>query len=276
MEFLINANQLYDQISEVVIIDTRFELLNPEKGYQMYKQGHIPGAQYFGLNQDLSARPLEHGGQHPLPDSHAFLDKLSQAGISKDTTVVIYDQGNAMFAARLYWLLDYYGHEKKYILDGGYQAWTDQGFPSTSIVKRPVKQPYQAEVNQAMVVNIDDVKQQRHSDASILIDARAKDRYLGLTEPLYHKAGHIPGAKCFEWTAVLNEDGKWRSKEELNNYFGDLDPNKEVILSCGSGVSACMNYLALTALGYKNIKLYPGSYSDWISYPELPVETGGN
>ncbi|WP_017473542.1 sulfurtransferase [Amphibacillus jilinensis] len=276
MEFLINVDQLYDQISGVVIIDTRFELLNPEKGYQMYKQGHIPGAQYFGLNQDMSSKPLEHGGQHPLPDSHVFLDKLSQAGINKDTTVVIYDQGNAMFAARLYWLLDYYGHEKKYILDGGYQAWADQGFPSTSIVKRPVKQHYQAEVNQAMVVNIDDVKRQRHADTSILIDARAKERYLGLTEPLYHKAGHIPGAKCFEWTAVLNEDGKWRSKEELSNYFGDLDPNNEVILSCGSGVSACMNYLALTALGYKNIKLYPGSYSDWISYPELPVETGGD
>ncbi|SEN87119.1 thiosulfate/3-mercaptopyruvate sulfurtransferase [Amphibacillus marinus] len=273
MEFLINAQELYEKISDVIIIDTRFELLNPSKGEQLYKEGHIPGAQYFSLHNDLSAQPKKHGGSHPLPDQDVFLGKLSEAGITKQTTVVIYDQGNAMFAARLYWLLEHYGHRSKYILNGGIAAWINAKLPITSVVKRPLRQNYQEQPDLSMIVNVDDVKASKEVMNTILIDARSRERYLGKSEPLYRKAGHIPGAKCFDWTAVLTAEGKWRSKEELAQIFGELDPNKEIILSCGSGVSACMNYLALTALGYKNVKLYPGSFSDWISYPELPIET---
>ncbi|WP_067838200.1 sulfurtransferase [Amphibacillus sediminis] len=274
MHFLISPEELYHTIADVIIIDTRFELLNPNKGYQLYKEGHIPGAQYFDLNGDLSAKPAKHGGSHPLPPSDTFLKKLAKTGVDRHSTVVIYDQGNAMFAARLYWLLDYYGHNKKYILNGGYQAWKEAEYPVTSVVKRPNKcLTYQAKANPAMVVDIEGVKALQNKEDSVLIDARSLERYLGQTEPLYHKAGHIPGAKCFDWTAVLDEEGKWRSKQELKEYFADLDPEKEIIISCGSGVSACMNYLALTALGYKKVKLYPGSFSDWISYADLPVET---
>ncbi|SDC19903.1 thiosulfate/3-mercaptopyruvate sulfurtransferase [Pelagirhabdus alkalitolerans] len=273
MDFLINADELYNRMEDVVIIDVRFELMNPDKGYELYRQSHIPGAVYFDLNKDLSSERQKHGGYHPLPEQNDLLTKLSKAGVTKDSTIVIYDQGDAMFAARLFWLLDYYNHERKFILDGGFKAWISKGFPTTRVVKRPSRTSYAAQPIEEMTVDIEQVKQKKDRDDTILLDARSIERFNGEYEPIYDKAGHIPGAKCFDWTFVLNDEGKWKTKEELSAYFEELDPDKEIILSCGSGVSTSMNYLALTALGYKNIRLYPGSYSDWISYPELPIAT---
>lgn len=273
MDFLLSAEELYHKLGQVVIIDTRFELLHPTKGKALYQKSHIPGAQYFDLNEDLASPIRKHGGKHPLPDSAAFLAKLGEAGIDQDTTIVIYDQGNAMFAARLHWLLDYYGHKRKYILDGGFTAWEKAGYATTDSIVIPTPKSYHAEAKQDMIVNIEQVKERQASRDSTLIDARSWERYLGKTEPYYEKAGHIPGAKSFDWQPLLTEQGKWKTKKEIRDYFSELKPGGEIVVSCGSGVSACMNILALRALGYTNVKLYPGSFSDWISYPENKVET---
>ncbi|PXW90885.1 thiosulfate/3-mercaptopyruvate sulfurtransferase [Streptohalobacillus salinus] len=272
MEFLIEPEVLLEKIDGYTIIDTRFELFDPKKGKALYETAHIPGALYFGLNEDLSNAPQTHGGNHPLPDEALFTEKLRRAGIDKDTPVVIYDQGNAMFASRLYWLLDYYQHQSVKILNGGFERWKTLGYPTTSVVQRPQKTSAPFVKDESFVVDIDYVKRHKDELGITLTDARSLERYLGQIEPLYTKKGHIPGAKCYDWQQVLNSDGTWKSKAELRQVFQDLNPDEEVILSCGSGVSACMNYLALKSIGFKHVKLYPGSFSDWISYPELPVE----
>ncbi|GEN57493.1 thiosulfate sulfurtransferase [Halolactibacillus alkaliphilus] len=272
MTFLIEPETLLKSIDEYTIIDTRFELLDPSKGRELFQTSHIPGAVYFDLNKDLSGVQKKHGGNHPLPDEVVFIEKLRQIGVANDTKVVIYDQGNAMFAARLYWLFDHYQHPTVYVLNGGFDRWEKLNYPVTNVVRRKEKSTTPFVRNNELVVDIDYVIEHKDDFNITLTDARSLERYLGLTEPLYHKKGHIPGAKCYDWQQVLNEDGTWKTKSELESVFKDLSKEDEIILSCGSGVSACMNYLALKFLGYKNVKLYPGSFSDWISYPELPVE----
>lgn len=273
MKFLIEAEKLLDNINDYIIIDTRFELLDPDRGLQLYQESHIPGAVYFDLNKDLSSLPGKHGGNHPLPDDELFTKKLKEAGIDKTSKVVLYDQGNAMFASRLYFLFDYYGHNNIYILNGGFSKWESLGYPVTSVVKRRHKVEESFVKNEAYVVDIEYVKAHKDDYHLSLLDARELERYLGREEPIYHKKGHIPGAKCYDWLQLLNEDGTWKPKDALEKLFKDLNKEDEVILSCGSGVSACMNYLALKSIGFKKVKLYPGSFSDWISYPDLPIET---
>lgn len=273
MSFLIEPEALLESIDQYTIIDTRFELMDQTKGQALYEASHIPGAVYFDLNKDLSSMPGTHGGNHPLPDEQVFIDKLRAIGITPDTKVVIYDQGNAMFAARLYWLFDYYQHPSVKVLNGGFNRWEEFQYPVTSVVKRKTTSSTPFVKNNDMIVDIDYVIEHKDDFNITLTDARSLERYLGQTEPLYHKKGHIPGAKCFNWQQVLNSDGTFKSNAELEEVFKELNKDEEIILSCGSGVSACMNYLALKSLGYSNVKLYPGSFSDWISHPELPVET---
>ncbi len=273
MSFLIEPEVLLESIDTYTIIDTRFELMDQTKGQALYEASHIPGAVYFDLNKDLSSVPQTRGGNHPLPDEKVFADKLRAIGITPETKVVIYDQGNAMFAARLYWLFDHYQHPSVKVLNGGFNRWEELQYPVTSVVKRKQTSSTPFVKNNDLVVDIDYVIEHKDDFNITLTDARSLERYLGQTEPLYHKKGHIPGAKCFDWQQVLNSDGTFKSNAELEEVFKDLNKDEEIILSCGSGVSACMNYLALKSLGYHNVKLYPGSFSDWISHPELPVET---
>jgi thiosulfate/3-mercaptopyruvate sulfurtransferase len=187
--------------------------------------------------------------------------------------VVIYDAENGMFAARAWWLLAYYGHEKTYVLDGGYKAWVEQGYDVTAENPSIAPSSFQPNINLAMTVTMEEVKV-HDPEQSIVIDSRARARYLGETEPLYKKAGHIPGAKNYVWQHVLTDEGVWKSQEQLVEHFGDLPKHKEIIVSCGSGISACPNIIALKQAGFEHVKLYPGSFSDWISYEANPVEKG--
>lgn len=276
MSYLVSAEQLKMQLNnqdDMVIVDVRFSLSDPNEGRKAYEQGHIPNAMYLDLNKDLSGPASAHGGNHPLPDSEQFAKKLGEIGIDQETTVVIYDENNDMFAARLWWLLDYLGHEKKYLLDGGIAHWTEKGNVITTAVPVPELKNFQPAIQKDYIVDINQVKEKLKNKSAVLIDSRSKDRYLGKVEPLYAKAGHIPGAKNFFWKNVLQDDGLWKSDTDLQVNFETMDKDDEVIVSCGSGVSACPNIIALKMAGYKNVKLYPGSYSDWISYDENPVET---
>lgn len=277
MTVLMTVDQLNERlknnVDNTVILDTRFELTEANVGRSLYEEGHIPNAIHFDLNKDLSSTPGKHGGGHPIPETDVFAKKLGEAGIDNDTTVVIYDQANDMYAARAWWLLHYFGHENVYLLDGGFQKWVEAGYEVTKEIPQPEKKNFEAKIAPNLTVNMEEVKDKMANKSAILLDSRAKERYLGQVEPMYTKAGHIPGAKNYFWKQVLQEDGLWKDEEALKENFASLPKDEEIIVSCGSGVSACPNYIGLKLAGYENVKLYPGSYSDWVSYEENEVET---
>lgn len=264
-------NRLENNRENLVIIDVRFQLNEPDAGRKAYLASHLPGAVYLDLNKDLSDKPGKHGGSHPLPDGELFAKKIGHLGIDHDTSVVIYDQNNDMFAARLWWLLDYMGLEKVYILDGGYDRWTAAGNTVTDEVPQLEAKEFQPDFRENQIADVDEVKDKLAGNNAILIDSRSNERYVGKIEPLYRKAGHIPGAKNFFWQHVLNDEGLWKKRAALEKHFASLPKDQEIIVSCGSGVSACPNVLALKTAGYEHVKLYPGSFSDWISYEDNEI-----
>lgn len=280
---LIGADKLYQRLGEdnLVIVDTRFDLKNVEAGRKAYEAGHIPGAIYFDLDKDLSGHKSERGGRHPLPDGRTFVDKCFAAGISVDSFVVVYDDSANMYAGRFWWLLHHFtGHENVKVLDGGYSVWLEFNYPiSIEVPKIPDPSVNtQAKVLAHLsgnndLVNVEYVRKNLNNPDVILIDARAADRFRGENETLDPKAGHIPGAISKPFSENL--DGKkFKSPNELKERFADIPKDKEIIVYCGSGVSANHNLIALKEAGISGAKLYAGSWSDWSSYEENPVEKG--
>ena len=267
------SKHLEERDNDLVMVDCRFELQSPDVGKRLYIDNHLPTAVYLDLNKDLSGPTQQHGGNHPLPDVHEFAEKLGNLGIDEKTTVVVYDQANEMYAPRLWWLLTYMGHEDVYVLDGGYEKWVAEGRTVTQEIVTRTPKVFTPHIQEDEKVDMDEVKEKLSNQSAILIDSRAKDRYLGKVEPMYSKAGHIPGAKNYFFKGVLKDNGLWKNTQEIEAHFADLPKDQEIIVSCGSGVSACPNIIALKQAGFTNVKLYPGSYSDWISYVENNVET---
>lgn len=259
----------------VTVVDCRFNLSDPEEGEQLYRESHIPGALYFDMDKQMSSPVKAHGGRHPLPDWEQFQKDVGRIGISNEQTVVVYDNGGMQFAARFWWLLRYLGHEKVYVLNGGYQGWVAAGYPVTD--ELPATEPAQLKVRlqTEMLADYEEVRQVAldKTKEAVLIDSRAPERYRGEIEPLDRKAGHIPGALNKFWEEGL-EFGSFKHPEEQEQRFKELGKDEEIIVYCGSGVTATPNYLALKLAGYQNVKLYAGSYSDWVSYEENPVVAG--
>lgn len=265
--------RLYE--NDQVIVDCRFVLGNSNAGKEAYIQGHIPGAVYMDLEQQMSASIQQHGGRHPLPDMESFAQTLGQLGIDHNVRVVAYDNQGGAMASRLWWLLKYMGHEQVYVLDGGFSRWNAEQFPVTSAPPTvAIPKRFTPNIQHDMLVSMADVKQRLGTEATVLVDSREERRYLGIEEPIDRVAGHIPGAVNHFWKHVLNESGGWKSAEEMRESFRDLDPTQEVIVYCGSGVTACPNVLALQEAGCENVKLYAGSWSDWISYEDNPIAVG--
>jgi thiosulfate/3-mercaptopyruvate sulfurtransferase len=258
---------------DLVIVDCRFDLSKPSQGFTDYLQSHIPGALYFHLEHDLSAPKSQHGGRHPLPDIESLVRLFSSAGIHEQTMVIAYDEQDLAMAARLWWLLRYLGHEKAAVLDGGFAAWRRAGLAVTDEVPTPTASTFNAKLRPDMLVTVEQVKTRDAQTA--LLDSRAGERYRGEVEPLDPKAGHIPGALHYFYKENLNPDGTLRTPAELKQRFAPLDEKKEIIVYCGSGVTACVNVLALYEAGRTDAKLYAGSWSDWCSF-NLPVATGPN
>jgi thiosulfate/3-mercaptopyruvate sulfurtransferase len=257
----VSADWLAAHLAEVVVVDCRFALMEPQLGRQQYEAGHIPGAHYLDLNQDLSAPVGEHGGRHPLPDVAAFAAKLSQLGVTNTTLVVAYDDSRFAFAARLWWLLRYLGHDQVAVLDGGWKAWIAKDYPITTDL--PVAEPtlFIPQPRSHWLVDINSVKSRK--DSTLLIDSREPERYRGDREPIDPVAGHIPGAMNYPWQDITDAAGFVRP--DLKAYWDSLQPAEEVIVYCGSGVTACVNLLGLAIAGIES-KLYAGSWSDWCSY----------
>lgn len=276
---LITAQELYDRMNageKVTVFDVRFNLSNKSQGRDAYFVGHLPNAYYLDLEHDLSDAALDHGGRHPLPSVDALTNKLRAAGVSSTTGIVVfYDDGGGM-AARGWWLLRYLGHKRVYVLDGGFAAWVEGGFPIG--VELPTVQTgdFEPSPDGNRVVSVSEVECIVRGDTSgILIDSRAGARYRGLVEPIDKAAGHIPTAVNKPWEEAVRENGTWKTANEQNERFADvLGKEKPIVVYCGSGVTACANLLALEIAGIQGAKLYPGSWSDWCSYPDHPIAQG--
>jgi thiosulfate/3-mercaptopyruvate sulfurtransferase len=259
---------------DIVIVDCRFLMGKPDAGRELYEASHIPGAVYMDLEKDLSAPVEEHGGRHPLPDIFDLTVALSRVGIGNESRVIAYDDQGGAMASRLWWLLKYLGHEQVYVLDEGFTAWVNAGFPVSSEQKVLIPAKFLAEVQHTMLAEMDEVKERLGDDSLSLIDSREAPRYRGEVEPLDKVAGHIPGAINRFWKDGLTESGSWKKASDQADRFADLDRDRELIVYCGSGVTATPNVIALQEAGFSKVRLYAGSWSDWISYEGNPIALG--
>ena len=275
----ISAAQLISHIDDPdwVIVDSRFKLANPAQGRADYENAHIPGAVYAHLDDELSS-PVVKGvtGRHPLPNVDHISKVFSRLGIDKNVQVVSYDDvGGALAAARVWWLLRWLGHEAAAVLDGGWQAWVDQNYPTRSGVERRLARTFIPHPRPELVVSTDQIDKMRTDPAYRVLDARSADRFRGENEVIDPVAGHIPGAISAPYGGNLNPDGTFKSQKSIAEMYkrliGDV-PIDHVVCYCGSGVTAAHNVLALEIAGLGEARLYAGSYSEWIIDPKRPVE----
>lgn len=266
---LVSVSWLADHLNDanLVIADCRFSLMEPNLGREQYATAHIPGAHYLDLNQDLSSPVQVHGGRHPLPDIEQFTKTMRDLGVtSEQTYVVAYDDSCFAFASRLWWLLRYLGHDRVAVLDGGFETWQASGLPVTQTI--PIAQPgaFTPSVRSHWVVTIDDVTSRGQTSGVALVDAREGDRYRGEREPIDPIAGHIPGAVNYFWQEATDDHSIAYSPEKQRSRWQPLAEADEIMVYCGSGVTACVNLLSLDLAGITTGKLYAGSWSDWCSY----------
>jgi len=278
---LISAQDLsrHIQDAEWIVLDCRHDLANPAAGRTAYDAGHLPGAQFADLDNDLSDKRLGPNGafrgRHPLPQQDAFVDTLRRWGVNHSSQVVAYDAHGGMFAARVWWMLRWIGHEAVAVLDGGLPAWQAQGLPlSTQPAARP-QGSIALRAPLATTVQMEDVLANLANPVRTVIDARAPDRFRGENETLDKVGGHIPGARNRFFKDNLQADGRFKPAETLRDEFAALMTSPEsTIMQCGSGVTACHNLLAMEIAGLKGAALYPGSWSEWCADPARPVATG--
>ncbi|MBL8202470.1 MAG: sulfurtransferase [Chromatiales bacterium] len=269
--------------SGLVVVDCRFNLLQPEAGRAAWLAGHIPGAFYADLDRDLSAPRRPDTGRHPLPDPEQLRTLFSTFGIGKSTLVVAYDEGGGGLAARLWWLLRWMGHARVVLLDGGFAAWQSAGLPVSRDL--PASRPgrFQGAPGHMPVRDASEVAAGLASDTIRLLDMRAEERFLGHVEPIDPVAGHVPGAVNAPFGGNLTADNRFQPGDVLARRYapliGDRQPG-EIVCMCGSGVTACHGIFALELAGRPGAALYPGSWSEWIRSPDRPVagkaDSGGN
>jgi len=280
---LISAADLAAHIDDPawVVVDCRHDLMNLAAGRGAYASGHLPGAVFADIETVLSgARNGADGvflGRHPLPDREVLAEALRDFGIDDTTQVVAYDAHGGMFAARLWWLLRWLGHEAVAVLDGGMAAWEDAGQPLTTEVRTRPRGALSVRAPFVPTVTVGEVLDNLQSGQRIVIDARAADRYRGENETIDPVGGHIPGAKNRFFKDNLGADGRFKDAAQLREEFGALiDDPAAAIMQCGSGVTACHNLLALEVAGLPGAALYPGSWSEWVGDPARPVAKGAD
>ncbi len=262
---------------QLAVLDARFDLARPEWGAAEFAAGHIPGAQFVHLDRDLSGPIGPATGRHPLPDPAALAARLGALGVANSSQVIAYDQGNGMFAARVWWLLRWLGHTRVAVLNGGFAAWRAAGGAIESSVRATKPQAFVPRVAVGATVNAQEVDTLRTKPSELLVDARAADRFAGQNETIDPVAGHVPGAVNHPFARNIGVDGRFLSREELRaawlTTLGSRAP-AAVVAMCGSGVTACHNLLALEHAGLPGARLYPGSWSEWIKDPSRPVTSG--
>lgn len=275
---LISTTQLADNLErrDFLPIDCRFDLAKPDSGEAAYRIAHIPGALYAHLDRDLSAPISPSSGRHPLPDPARFAQTLSHWGIERETQVVAYDADNAAFAARLWWMLRWMGHDRVAVLDGGLKAWQEARLPLTAELPARARTKFPAQPRREMWLDAEEL-QQRLAQGWRLLDARAAERFAGRIEPIDPVAGHIPGAVNHPLSANLAADSRFLPAEILRERYArsqNAVADAHTIAMCGSGVTACHLLLAMEVAGKPGARLYAGSWSEWIRDPSRPTAVG--
>lgn len=285
-DFLVQARELHEHLrdDDWRVVDCRFDLASPEKGWSEYLAGHIPGAVYAHLDRDLASPVTEHTGRHPLPQPDEFSLTLGRLGIARDTHVVAYDHGSGAIASRLWWLMRWMGHPSVRLLDGGLAAWQRAELPLDTSIPEIEPTRYRGNPDPRMAVTTEDVERALASGNPLpLVDAREPARFEGRTEPIDQVAGHIPGARNLPFSSNLGPEGEWRSPAELSEAWERvLGPPHRVpegdrgrlAVMCGSGVTACHLVVSAGLAGRPLPRLYAGSWSEWIREPGRPVATG--
>jgi len=279
---LIKADDLAEQLDkpDLVVVDCRFDLLQPDAGRQAWAKGHIPGAFYADLDKHLAAPKTAESGRHPLPDPEQFAVVLARWGITPATLVVAYDSAGGAVAARLWWLLRWVGHEQVALLDGGYPAWLEARLPVNNGSPQPSQGRYPVQPGAMPVISADEVQAGLADNTLTLIDARDKARFAGVAEPIDTLAGHIPGAINRPFQSNLDATGRFRAEADLYDSFGTLRiaAGQRVASMCGSGVTACHNLFAMEVADahpgdQQPPALYVGSWSEWIRQAGRPIAT---
>ncbi len=247
-----------------VLIDCRYIMTEPEKGYLLYKKSHIKGALYIDLDKDLVGKLSEHGGRHPLKDLDLIKEKMESLGISDEKDVFIYDFGDMPMASVLWFALQLIGKDS-YVIEGGYDALVNLNFEVTNEVPKIEKAKINSPQRLNMRADVNDAINSINNDKIILVDVRANYRYLGIEEPFDYVAGHIPDAINIFWKDLFDKNSKLKSRKELDEIFSVVEGYEEVIFQCGSGITGAVGLLVYSSLG-KKAKLYSGSFSDYISY----------
>jgi thiosulfate/3-mercaptopyruvate sulfurtransferase len=259
-----------------VVVDCRHDLADVGKGRRAYAHSHIPGAFFLHLDEDLSGKKTGENGRHPLPEVHVMAAKLGAIGIDASKRVVAYDDAGGPYAARLWWTLKWLGHDNCAILDGGIDAWTRAGKPTTQEVPAAQAAKFTPRVREDVAVDLKFIEANLQSKAALVIDARAAERYRGENETIDPVAGHIPGAGNRFFKQNLAADGRFKKPEELRAAFLQLMGTRapgEIVNQCGSGVTAAHNLFAMELAGLAGSKLYPGSWSEWCAAAR-PVAKG--
>jgi thiosulfate/3-mercaptopyruvate sulfurtransferase len=260
-----------------VVVDCRFDLAEPSKGEDAYLVSHIPGARYAHLDRDLSGEKTGGNGRHPLPTAEQMRERFGALGIGPGKQVVAYDADSGMYAARLWWMLRYMGHDAVAVLDGGFARWTREGHAARggretwrpeTFVGAP-REHWRLDAN-AVLAGLGDAER-------VLVDARAESRFRGENETIDKVGGHIPGARNYFFQRNLQDDKTFRRADDLRADWQALLGDRaaeDVVMYCGSGVTACHNLLALEHAGLRGARIFPGSWSEWSADPARPVATG--
>lgn len=277
---LVNADALAENLNrdDYVIIDCRFNLGDVEWGEKEYSQAHIPGALYVHLDRDLSSTIIPgKTGRHPLPKVESFVERLSAWGIDERVQVFVYDDRGGAIAARLWWMLHWLGHDHVAVLNGGWTAWQNGGFPVSASPATLSRKAFVPQHRPDLVVDAEYVDSFKENPAYCLVDSRSHERYLGEVEPLDPVAGHIPGAVNLPFAENLDESGLFLSAAQLHVRFAPIlagRPAGRTVFYCGSGVTACHNVLAFVHAGLGMPRLYAGAWSHWITDPGRRVAGG--
>ena len=273
---IISAKDLIKNMNNenFIIFDCRCDISDSSYGIDAYNEGHIENSIFVDIDHDLASEKTADSGRHPLPDPELFSEKLSQWGMNNNKQAVIYDDAGGAFAGRMWWILKWLGHSDVAVLDGALGAWMSAGGKLTSkntIFERAV---FETNLNDSLHVSIKDVEDAQYKMNKLIIDARSKERYLGIKDPVDPIAGHIPGAISHPLGKNLDKNGYFKSPEELRHNFikliGDT-ASSDIISMCGSGITACHNILALEISGIKNVSLFVGSWSEWITDKSRPI-----
>jgi len=276
LESIISCRELFNNLENknLVTVDCRFDLTAPDWGGKEYEQLHIPGAVYAHLDRDLSGTKTPQTGRHPFPEPLDFRRAMSRLGISNDSQVIVYDATSGSFAARLWFMLKYYGHSAVAVLDGGFPAWCKAGFPIQSGVNSNPPGNFTGNPDPGMIISTAEMENIHTKPDWRVIDARSAERYRGEQEVIDPVAGHIPNAVNRFHGLNVDSNGLFRSTADLKKEFSDMTKGyvpEKIVVYCGSGVTSCHHLVAMSIAGPPLPKLYAGSWSEWIRDPKHPI-----